>query len=144
MLAVIDTNELIRMASTWRVPESPLLTAWRKKRFGLVWSEALLDEFERVADGPRLRRRLPEENVRQFVAFARKWAVWVEPYAGADMPHCRDAKDDVVIATAIAAHAPFIVTNDNDLRDPALAARLREEYGIRVMWPGEFLEALRN
>jgi putative PIN family toxin of toxin-antitoxin system len=140
--AVIDTNELLRLASAWRMHESPLLTAWRQRRFDLAWSEAMLDEFARVADRPKMRRRLPEENVQQFMAFARKRAVWVEPYAGADMPHCRDAKDDVVIATAIAARAQFIVTNDGDLHDPTLAARLRDEYGIQVVWPGEFLEAI--
>ena len=57
-------------------------------------------------------------------------------------PHCRDPKDDVVIATAVAAHAEYIVTNDRDLHETALVARLRDECGIQVVWPNEFLEAL--
>ena len=51
-------------------------------------------------------------------------------------------EDDVVIATAVAAHAEYIVTNDGDLHESALVARLRDECGIQVVWPNEFLETL--
>ena len=58
-------------------------------------------------------------------------------------PHCRDPKDDMIIATAIAAHANFIVTTDRDLLDDVdLCARLRDEWNLRVVEPAEFLAAL--
>lgn len=60
-----------------------------------------------------------------------------------EFPHCRDPKDDVVIATAVAANADFIVTTDRDLYDDSgLVARLRDEWSIRVALPAEFLAAL--
>ena len=49
-----------------------------------------------------------------------------------------------MIATAVAAHAEYIVTNDRDLHEAALVARLRNECGIQVVWPNEFLEALSS
>ena len=45
-----------------------------------------------------------------------------------DFPHCRDPKDDMIIATAIAARADFIVTTDRDLLDDAnLIAKLHDD-----------------
>jgi len=58
-------------------------------------------------------------------------------------PHCRDPKDDMIIATAIAARADFIVTTDRDLLgDANLTARLRDEWHIDVVEPAEFLTRL--
>jgi putative PIN family toxin of toxin-antitoxin system len=140
MRAVVDTNEMLRMASAWQTPLAPMVSEWRNGRFEIALSPDLLAEFESVATRPSVRRFLPAVNVREFVAFARQWAIFVKP---ADtFPHCRDPKDDVVIATAIAAHAEYIVTNDGDLHEAALVARLRDECGIQVVWPNEFLETL--
>ena len=47
-----------------------------------------------------------------------------------------------MIATAVAAHAEYIVTSDGDLHEATLVARLRDECGIQVVGPNEFLETL--
>ena len=140
MRAVIDTNEMLRMATAWRAPVARMVSNWRDGRFELVLSIDLLVEFESVAARPQVRRFLPAVNTREFVAFVRQWAIFVKP--AETFPHCRDPKDDVVIATAVAAHAEYIVTNDGDLHEAALVARLRDECGIQVVWPNEFLETL--
>ena len=68
-------------------------------------------------------------------------AVFVTP--ATDFPRCRDPKDDMIVATAIAAHGDYIVTTDRDLLDDAeLRARLRDEWSIRVAEPAEFLAVL--
>ena len=51
-------------------------------------------------------------------------------------PVCRDADDDVVLATALAAKADIIVTGDNDL------LVLKEFHGIRILPPRQFMELL--
>jgi uncharacterized protein len=142
MRAVIDTNELLRMASAWRSPVAPLLRHWRDAHFEVVLSIELLAEFEFVANKPQVRRFLPAANARRFGAFARLCAIFVRPAEA--FPHCRDPKDDVVIATAVAARAEYLVTNDRDLHEAALVVQLRDEYGIRVVWPSEFLGALSS
>ena len=143
MRVVIDTNELLRMASAWNSPVSPLLNAWRNGRFELALSDAMLDEFEAVADRSHTRRFLSPQNARAFVAFARDWAMFVSLSTDIPVPRCRDSKDDVVIATAIAARADVIVTNDSDLLDEAaLVVHLRDEWNIRVMQAGEFMTML--
>jgi len=75
------------------------------------------------------------------VARLKKWALFVTPVV--DFPHCRDPKDDMIIATATAARADFIVTTDRDLLDDAnLIARLRDEWHIDVVEPAAFLAKL--
>jgi putative PIN family toxin of toxin-antitoxin system len=138
----VDTNTLFQMAAA--VERSPLFVAWLASHFTLALSEELLAEFVRISVRPRLNRYLPASRAVRFVALLRAGAMFVDPSVSADMPQCRDIQDNKVIATAIAARADFIVTNDHDLHDPLLAARLHAEYGIRVAWPVEFLAAIRN
>jgi predicted nucleic acid-binding protein len=103
MIAVVDTNELLRMAAARQ--ESPLFVAWRNGSFELALSDKIVT--------PAI-----------------------------EFPHCRDPKDDIVIATAVAAYADFIMTSDGDLHAATLAVSLREPCNIRVVYPAEFLEAL--
>ena len=56
--------------------------------------------------------------------------------AALSKPVCRDADDDVVLATALAAKADIIVTGDNDL------LVLKEFHGIRILPPRQFMELL--
>ena len=140
MRVVVDTNEMLRMASAWQAPVAPMVNQWRDGRFEIALSNDLLAEFESVATRPKVRRFLPAVNAREFVAFARQWAIFVKP--AVTFPRCRDPKDDVVIATAVAAHAEYIVTSDGDLHEATLVARLRDECGIQVVGPNEFLETL--
>jgi hypothetical protein len=139
MIAVIDTNHLLRIAAAMK--RSPLFAAWRNGRFEIAISQAILTELERVRYRPKVLRFVPPENLTDLIAFFQTDAVFVIPVA--DFPRCRDPKDDMIIATAIAAHADFIVTTDHDLLDDAdLRARLHNEWNLRVAEPADFLAAL--
>jgi predicted nucleic acid-binding protein len=48
----------------------------------------------------------------------------------------RDAKDDIYLAGALAASAPFLVTYDADL------LALQKPFGIEIIRPPEFLRRL--
>ena len=138
--AVVDLTEMIRL-SMQPLPRSPLMQKWEAGAFIWITSPNLIAEFHLVTLRPSLARRI-RPLVRDAIVDAL-WerAVLVTP--ASEFPHCRDPKDDVVIATAVAADADFIVTTDRDLYDdPALVARLRDEWGIRVALPVEFMAAL--
>jgi putative PIN family toxin of toxin-antitoxin system len=139
--AVVDLTEMVR-AARQRPERSLLVRQWEASAFVWVTSRELLAQFERAATGRDLARRIRpwarDAPIDKLVADA----VIVMP--ASDAPRCRDPKDDVVIATAVAAHADFIVTADDDLHDPPLAARLRDEWNIRVVHLGEFLVALER
>ncbi len=111
MRVVIDTNQLLRMAAAEN--RSPLFIVWSEHKFDLVISSGLLVELEEVIARPRTQQFLPFGRGQRFVNLIRQRALFVLP--AADVPHCRDPKDDIVIATAIAAQAEVIVTADRDL-----------------------------
>lgn len=120
---------------------SPLFAAWRNGRFEIAISQSILAELERVRYRPKVLRFVPPENLTNFIVFLQTDAVFVSPVT--DSPHCRDPKDDMIIATAVAARADYLVTTDRDLLDDAdLRTRLRDEWNIRVVEPAEFLAAL--
>ena len=60
---------------------------------------------------------------------------WIEPVA-LPVPVCRDADDDWILATALAAKADAIVTGDNDL------LVLKRYEGIPILSPRQFVELL--
>ncbi len=139
--AVVDLTEMVR-AAMQRLDQSPLIRQWELRAFDWVISAELLAQFERTVSEPRLARRIRPLVCRVLVVKLVADAVMIRP---ADtFPHCRDPKDDVVIATAVAARAEYIVTSDKDLHEATLTSQLRDVYGIRVVWPGEFLEALSS
>ncbi|HLF24952.1 MAG TPA: putative toxin-antitoxin system toxin component, PIN family [Anaerolineae bacterium] len=138
--AVVDLTEMIRL-SMQPVSRSPLMQKWEAGAFIWITSPNLIAEFQWVTSRPRLARRIRPLVRDALVDALWKRAVLVTP--ASEFPHCRDPKDDVVIATAVAANAGFIVTTDRDLYDdPGLVARLRDGWSIQVALPAEFLAAL--
>jgi putative PIN family toxin of toxin-antitoxin system len=123
-----------------RMDRSPLFQRWMAGDFVWVTSVALLSEFKQVTNRSGLARRIRRLARDALIDKLLADAVIVTP--ATDFPHCRDPKDDIVIATAVAARADFIVTADDDLHDPALAVHLQDEWKIRVAFMGEFLDAL--
>lgn len=138
MNVVIDTNVLLRMAAGGK--HFPLYVMWRERRFMLVMSEPLFDEFLAVADRPKTQRFLPLAYAREFAEIMRTMALWL-PLA-ANFPHCRDPKDDIVVATAVAARPCYLLTTDGDLCDDANLVKLLWELKIQVVQPSEFLSKL--
>ncbi len=138
--AVIDLTEMVRMAMQ-RCEYSPVFMAWEARMFVWVISQQMLHEFREVTDRPRLRR-LIRLMVRDAIFDALQTRAFiVEP--ATDFPPCRDPKDNIVIATAVAAAPCFLVTSAQDLyADPELTARL-DALGVEVVQTGEFLAQLR-
>ena len=78
---------------------------------------------------------LPPEQVHAIIEGLR--AARIEPLPLAVLPvHCRDPKDDMVLACALGAQAAYLVTGDADLLaldgDPALGR-------LRIVTPRQFL-----
>lgn len=130
MNVVIDTNVLLKMAMSGR--KLPLFVAWRARRFDLVLSEDILRELEGVLTRDKMKRFIRPSIVPRFLAVLRDRAVFVEP--ASDYPHCRDPKDNMVIATAVAA--------DKDLYDdPDLVEAVRK-MDTTILPPALFMKQL--
>ena len=139
-LAVVDANVV---ASGVVFPVSVpgrVLQAWQAQRFVLLSSAGVASEISGVLHRPHIRARhtLNDEQLVRLLNSLRENRVHPLPFD--DLPvHCRDPKDDVVLACALAGNAAFIVTGDADLLalngDPALG-------DLRIVTPRTFLEML--
>ncbi len=141
--AVIDTNVLLAACYGRRAWQSPLLTAWRDGHFDWVTSEVLLAEFLEVAARPEQRLRIRAGVAAELDRLLRLRALMVTPLAASDCPPCRDADDVIVIATALAAQADYVVTLDGDLLDDPALSHALAEHGVQVVRPFDFFAFLK-
>jgi putative PIN family toxin of toxin-antitoxin system len=123
---VFDTNVLVAAL----VAKGLCYEALQRALAGetLVSSAGLLDELERTIRG----KFQPGPASRAFLADLKRLVTVVEPSPLAT-PVSRDRDDDLVLATALAAHAEAIVSGDLDL------LVLKRYKGIQIWTPREFL-----
>lgn len=129
MIVVLDTNVVVAALLANGLCRE-LLHRTNRLRV-LATSEALLQELETT-----LRDKFDVTRpVATFLDLFRDSIRLVEPRA-LPAPVCRDPKDDVVLATAVAAEADAIVTGDQDL------LILGSYQDISIVSPRSFLERL--
>ncbi|MBI3148651.1 MAG: putative toxin-antitoxin system toxin component, PIN family [Betaproteobacteria bacterium] len=115
MRIVIDTNVLLS-GLLWHGTPHALFDQVRAGMVELVMSPALMDEIERAIRYPKFAAilarttRTPERILTELQALAEMVTAAPLP-----QPVCRDPDDDAVLACALAAHANWIVSGDDDL-----------------------------
>ena len=136
--AVVDTNLLISALIVERGNPFQVVEQWRMGRFLMVTSAPLSDELAGVLQRPAIAKRITAAQAEGILALIQRHAEWVTP--GLEMPlSVRDPKDEVVVATALAARADYIVTGDADLLTLNGDARLGT---LKIVTPVRFLEQL--
>lgn len=126
---VIDTNIWIRVLLGGRVT-LPVLEAWRSGKFQVIVSQPLLNELDRVWQRPRLKKRINAEHAKTLLEQLYWRGIMVE--LTTIPPHCRDPKDNPVLATAIDGQADAIVSGDADIRaEDELRAEMGG-YGVKL------------
>ncbi len=139
--AVLDSTVLISAFLAQRGVSNALLRHAREGAFLLYLSEEILAEAQGVLlDEERRHRRryhYPNEAAITFIDGLRDFAHLVT-----DLPQLtvviRDPNDDMVIATAVRAHAAYIVTRDRDL------LTLQTHENITILTPEAFMAILRE
>jgi putative PIN family toxin of toxin-antitoxin system len=134
----LDTNQLVR--ALMRPPQlATFVMAWEARRFDVVCSLPLLEEYERVLAYPEVARLIFPELLRAFRSHLRA-DMQIIPLP--DVPRiCRDPEDDKVIATAVFGRVDYLVTEDEDLRAPKVVEAL-EAAGIKVISAQELIAVL--
>jgi putative PIN family toxin of toxin-antitoxin system len=140
MRIVADTNVWIRALLGGRVT-LPVLDARRAGKFTVVVSEHLIAELIAVWQRPRLRKRIRAEDATRLIKQLRFRGEMVEP--ATVPPHCRDPRDEPVLAAAINGHADAIVSGDADLRADKELRRAMAQYGVTLWGVDTLLEKLR-
>lgn len=131
MRLVIDTNVLLAAILAPGLCRELLRKRCHAHEF--FCSPALLEEF---AEKLRNKFALDPDKVPLFVAYRERLQM-VEP-SPMPAPVCRDADDDLVLATALAANAEVILTGDKDL------LVLKRHETVRILSPRQFVELLDN
>ena len=134
--AVLDSSVLV---SAFLTPHGSVVRLLRdpvRNRYQLCLSEYILTETaETLLSKSRLRTyaAYADTDVRDFIRWLLTQAEMVT-----ELPAVRvvlnDPDDDLIIATAVAAKAGYLVTGDR-----AHLLPLREYEGIRILSPREFL-----
>ena len=129
MTVVLDTNVIVAALVAKGLCHEVVVRALGSST--VVTSPALLDELERTLRakftiGPAATAFLEQLRLRVHLVVPTPLAA----------PVSRDADDDVVLATAVAANATVIVTGDLDL------LILRSYRGIEIVTPRDFLGRL--
>ena len=130
---ILDTNLLISGLLNGQVPRRILL-ALKKNKFQIILSKNLLNELLLTARKSKFGEIISEGNIVTLELFLRSKARFVEPIS--EPNDCRDPKDNIFLACAIASKADLIVTWDEDLKI------LSPYRGIEIISPVEFLKRL--
>ena len=133
--AVLDSSALVSAFFTPEgTPASPLAHA-RRGAFSLVSSVEILDEVTRVLMRPRHQARYGY-TLEEIVRYRKRLASL--SLLVTDLPNLKavplDPKDDMIVATAVAGRADYLVTGD---RRHLIV--LGDYEGIRILGPRAFL-----
>jgi putative PIN family toxin of toxin-antitoxin system len=138
--AVLDTNVLVSGFVGFDLGISTpaqLLWRWLAGGYQLAVSEHIIAELRRALARPYFRIRLSETQVAEDIALLYRLgqlvSITTPVYGVAAHP-----EDDLVLATAVSAHADYLVTGDAGL------LRVVSYEGVRMLSPRAFLDFLRD
>ncbi len=113
MKVVFDTNVLISALITTGKPKL-LFQKAVNKQIQLVTSKAILTEFSEVADDPRIRKYVEQEDIIGFLEVIGRVANVVKLKSRFKAVK-EDPADDIVLRTAFDGKADVIVSGDKHL-----------------------------
>jgi putative PIN family toxin of toxin-antitoxin system len=135
MRVVLDANIIISaMPASVHAP-SQILDLWLRGQIDAITSQSIIASTERALQKPYWQNRrdlgLIEQRLNALIALMPR----VDPTPGIHGV-AEDDEDDLVLATAVAAGAEFLVTGDRYLLG------IGEFRGVRIVTARDFLDVL--
>lgn len=140
MIVVLDTNVIIAGLRSKAGASYQLLNSLEQEQFDCLLSVPLLLEYEAVLKREKIRQatRLSLENTDIVLDTLCELATET-PIFYLWRPKLSDPQDDMVLELAVNGQADAIITfNMNDF------GNFPEEFGIKLLTPGQFLHSLRQ
>lgn len=132
---VLDANVIVGSFAATSGALSEIAGAWQSQRFHVVLSDHVLQEAEIAWKKPYWAQRYASDEIDRLVSIVRRRSEFVAPTPGVSGVATHE-EDDLVIATAIAGNAAYLVTGDKEL------LRLKSYKTVSIVSPQEFLEIL--
>ncbi len=129
MRVVLDTNVFVS-GIFFSGPPHRILRAWRDGRIRVVYSPAILEEYERVL--AELSREFRQTSGRPFLDLLVRYGERVQPRPPASIA-CRDPEDAKFIDCLLHSKALCLVSGDKDL----LEARVEQAL---ILSPRQFCD----
>jgi hypothetical protein len=136
MRVVFDTNVLVSALITTGKPRL-LFHKVVDGQIQLILSKNILTEFSEVADDPRIRKYVDQDNIVAFLRIIDKVATITKVKSRFKILK-EDPDDDVVLRTAVDGKAEVIVSGDKHLLSLGVFRR------IRILTVDEMLTLLKE
>lgn len=132
---VLDTNVIVRATITDHGVSFNVLRKWRNGEFGLITSEPILEEVEKVLHYPKIKkkRQLTEKNIKDILERLRKYS-FTTPALIKIEAVTEDPEDNKFLTAAIEGEADYIISGDRHLKG------LGSYRGVKILSPAEFME----
>ena len=135
MTVVFDTNVVVEAIFWPRSTARRALTGLAKRRFQTVVNPAIMEEYATII--AQVREKLfPDAQPSGALAWIAAKSLNVEPMP-LSRKLSRDPDDNLFVATAMAAGAKFLATQDRDL------LVLEKPFGVSVVTPVQLVRLLR-
>lgn len=138
--AVLDTNVLVSgIVGIERAESTPgaVLRTWARREFDLILSDHIVTEVVRTLEKPYFARRVQPGQIRLLQQLFVERARLVAPAEVAEGV-ATHPEDDLILATAVAGSADYLVTGDHQLL-------LLSEYGtVEIVSASEFVGLLTS
>ena len=135
MIVVFDTTVIVEAIFWPHSTARRLLTGLARRRFKTAVNAAILEEYSAITAEVRARL-FPAAQPSGALACIASKSIPTEPIPLV-RKLSRDPEDNLFVATAAAARASFLVTQDRDL------LVLEKPFGVAIVTPVELLRQLR-
>jgi putative PIN family toxin of toxin-antitoxin system len=138
---VLDTNVVIGyyLSTNPQSANAKVYLLWRTRR----WLQLIVSD-ETVTEYLDVLRRLgvSEPRIQRLEERIRRRETVTHVNLGARPTESRDPDDNLMLATASAGKAAYLVTNDRDLLDIPVAGR--RKFKFTILTPAQFLAELEE
>ena len=138
---VFDTNIIVGqlLAKTRRSANARVYDLWLVKRqLQLIVSEPIVTEYLELLE----RIGVETENIARFHERLLNSPIVTQTNLGKRFKDSRDSDDNVMLDTAQAGRAKFLITNDRDLLE--ISGEAKRKFSFKIVKPMEFLSLLRK
>lgn len=138
---MLDTNVLIAyyLSKKKDSANSKVFLLWRtRRRLQLVVSDEVVTEYLEVLQ----RLGVPQVRINKLEERIRRRQTVSHTKLGARPTESRDPDDNLILATAVAGKAEYVVTNDHDLLD--IPEPTKKKFKFSILTPGQFLDRLEE